>query len=292
MAIRLFEHRRNRPRTAFVLGGGGNLGAVQVGQLKALVERGIVPDVVVGCSVGALNGAAVAGNPTTDEVDRLARLWTGLHRNHIFPSSRLSRGPWLFVKNGLSAYPNDGLRRVIDRWLHYRVFEESTVPLWVVATSVSTGVEQWFNSGDVAQALLASTALPGVFPPVDIGGKQYVDGGVVHNVPVSKAIELGATRIYVLDVAATRRKAAPHRPYEMLLQAIGIAHTYRLRAELGHIPRGVEIHALPTVDPGKIRFDDFSRSGELIRKAYDASARYLEDPRVVLRSDAATGSAG
>ena len=106
MAIRireLFDHRRT-PETAFVLGGGGNLGAIQVGQLRAMTERGIVPDVVIGCSVGALNAAAVAGNPTIQEVDRLVDLWANLTRNDVFPTSRMSRGPWLFVRNGLSAY--------------------------------------------------------------------------------------------------------------------------------------------------------------------------------------------
>src|SRR2546425_1601110 len=116
VAIRIrdvWEYRR-RPETAFVLGGGGNLGAIQVGQLRALLERGIVPDVVVGCSVGALNAAAVAGNPSPDEVDRLVGLWSTLTRDDIFPSSKLTRGPWLFVRNGLSAFPNAGLRHVID----------------------------------------------------------------------------------------------------------------------------------------------------------------------------------
>src|SRR5438309_3689762 len=202
MAIRireLFEHSK-RPEVAFVLGGGGNLGAIQVGQLQALAERGIVPDVVVGCSVGALNAAAVAGNPTRQEIDRLVDLWTTLTRNDVFPTSRLSRGPWLFVRNGLSAYSNDGLRRVIDGWLRYRTFEETVGPLWIVATSMQTGLEHWFHTGDVRQALMTSTALPGFFPPVEIDGESFIDGGVVNNVPVSKAIELGCKRIFVLDV--------------------------------------------------------------------------------------------
>lgn len=292
MVIRLFNHRNrqpghrnHRPRTAFVLGGGGNLGAIQVGQLRALIERGIVPDVIVGCSVGALNGAAVAGHPTLQEVERLAHLWTGLTRNHIFPSSRLSRGPWLFLRNGLSAFPNVGLRRVIERWLRYGTFEETSVPLWVVATSVGTGFEHWFNSGDVTQALLASTALPGIFPPVDIAGERYVDGGVVNNVPVSKAIELGANRIYVLDVGTIERNQPdPRRPYEMLLKAVGIAHTYRFRVDIGHVPQGIQMFRLPGVDPGKLRYDDFSRSSELIDRAHRAAGAYLEHPTVEVQT--------
>ena len=285
MAIRireLFEHSK-RPEVAFVLGGGGNLGAIQVGQLQALAERGIVPDVVVGCSVGALNAAAVAGNPTRDEIDRLVDLWTTLTRNDIFPTSRLSRGPWLFVRNGLSAYSNDGLRRVIDGWLRYRTFEETTVPLWIVATSMQTGLEHWFHSGDVQQALLASTALPGFFPPVQIDGESFIDGGVVNNVPVSKAIELGAKHIFVLDVGNhIRDRKPPQRPYEVLMHAVAIARAHRYRVDLDHVPEGVNIYPMPAIDTRGLRYDDFRQSRRLIDIAYRTASAFLAHPALTL----------
>ncbi len=275
MAIRnLFQQR---PRTAFVLGGGGNLGAVQVGQLRALLTHGITPDVVIGCSVGALNGAAIAGSPTLGEVTRLEELWKRLGREDIFPSSKLGRGPWMFVRNGLSAYSDHGLKRVIDGWLHYRLFEETTVPFWVVATCLATGREHWFHSGDVKRPLLASTALPGVFPPVPIDGHVYIDGGVVNNVPISKAFDMKAKRVYVLDVGSLEReRPTPKRPYEVLLQAVSIARASRLRIEQENVPDGVGLIRLPGVDSGKLRYDDFTRSSDLIERSYRASSMFLE----------------
>jgi NTE family protein len=274
MAIRnLFNHK---PRTAFVLGGGGNLGAVQVGQLKALIEQEIVPDAVIGCSVGALNGAAIAGEPTLDEVERLGELWGRLGREDIFPATRLGRGPWMFVRNGLSAFSDNGLRRVIDGWLRYRLFEETQIPFWAVATSLSTGREHWFHSGDVRRPLLATTALPGVFPPVAIDGHTYIDGGVVNNVPISKAFELKAKKVYVLDVGALdRTRPEPRRPYEVLLQAVAIARASRLRIEQENVPEGTQLIRLPGIDTGKIRYDNFSRSSELIEGAYRATSSFL-----------------
>jgi NTE family protein len=289
MAIRIrdlfdSDHRRRRPEIAFVLGGGGNLGAIQVGHLQALAERGVVPDVVIGCSVGALNAAAVAGNPAREEIDRLVALWATLTRNDVFPTSgRLSRGPWMFVRNGLSAYSNDGLRRVIDGWLRYRTFEDSAVPLWIVATSMQTGLEHWFHTGDVQRALLASTALPGFFPPVEIDGESFIDGGVVNNVPVSKAIELGAKHIFVLDVGNhIRERKAPQRPYEVLMHAVAIARAHRYRVDLDHVPEGVNIYPMPPIDTRGLRYDDFKQSRRLIDVAHRTAAAFLAHPSLTL----------
>jgi NTE family protein len=275
MSIRQLFH--NRPETAFVLGGGGNLGAIQVGQLRALVERGITPDVVIGCSVGALNAAAIAGSPTLDEIGRLAGLWSGLVRDDVFSSPGVARGPWQFLRSGLAAFNDNGLKRLIGQWLRYTTFEDATVPLWVVATSLRTGLETWFNTGDVTAPLLASTALPGVFPPVDIDGDSYIDGGVVNNVPVSKGFDLRAKRMYVLDVGNfDRERPAPRRPYEVLMRAVSIARAHRFRTEQDRVPEGVRMIRMPMVDPGKLRYYDFHRSAELIERGYQASASFLD----------------
>jgi NTE family protein len=266
-----------QPQTAFVLGGGGNLGAIQVGQLRALIEHEVVPDVVVGCSVGALNGAAVAASPTLAEVDRLADLWRSLSKHDIFPSSSRTRGPWLFIRNGLSAYSDQGLRNVIDRWLSSKTFEQLQLPFWAVATALHTGLEHWFNRGDVVRALLASTALPGFLPPVQVEGEEYIDGGVVNNVPVSKAFELGCRRVYVLDVGLVEReRRQAKRPYEILMQAVSIARAHRFRDDMNHVPDGVELVRMPNLDPGKLKFDDFTRSQELMDRAYRVSSAFLD----------------
>lgn len=277
----------NVPHTAFVLGGGGNLGAIQVGQLRALIERQIVPDAVIGCSVGALNGAAVAASPTLEEIERLAGMWKNLGKQDIFPSPSRTRGPWLFIRNGLSAYSDQGLRRVLDRWMRIKTFAETSVPFWAVATVLHTGVEHWFDRGDIVQALLASTALPGFLPPVRVDGEDLIDGGVVNNVPLSKAYELGVKRIYVLDVGYfERERREAKRPYEVLMQAVSIARAHRFRTELNEVPDGVELIRMPLVDPGKIRFDDFSRSAELMERAYRVSAAFLEKTTAGLRATA------
>jgi NTE family protein len=274
MTIRqMFGHRA---RTAFVLGGGGNLGSIQVGQLKALFERGIVPDVVIGCSVGALNGAAIADDPTSTGVERLEQLWRGLAGKDIFPTSSLGRGPWRFVRNGLSAYGDTGLRELVS-WLRFKTFEEAKLPFWVVATSLRHGMEKWFTHGDVTLPLLASTALPGVFPPVTIDGEDYIDGGVVNNVPISKAFELKARKVYVLDVGnLERERPTAKRPYEVLMQAVSIARAHRYRIEREQAPEKVELVRLPAPDVGKLRYDDFTRSVELMERSYHASIAFLD----------------
>jgi len=274
MAIRSLFTRP--PHTAFVLGGGGNLGAIQVGQLQALLERGIKPDVVIGCSVGALNGAALASEPTVEGVNRLAGLWRNLHREDIFPSTKMGRGPWLFMRNGTSAYSDSGLRQLVQSWNHIEKFEEATLPLWVVATSLHHGVERWFHSGHLMPALLASTSLPGIFPPVDIDGESYIDGGVVNNVPISKALDLGCKRIFVLDVGnLEKERPSAKRPYEVLMQAVSIARAHRLRYDRDHVPSNVQLRNMPSIDVGKLRYDDFHRTAELIERSYEASKAFL-----------------
>ncbi len=270
----LFAHRRS-PRTAFVCGGGGNLGAIQVGMLAALVDRGIRPDIVIGCSVGALNGAAVATDPSDASIARLRELWSQLDGTQIFPG-RLT-GPWQLVRKGEALYANDGLRATIERWLPYRTFEETAVPLEVVATCMRTGRERWFTSGAMVEPLLASAALPAVFPPVWIDGQAYLDGGVVNNVPVSRAILGGARRVYVLNVGNfERRRPLPQRPLDVLVQAFSIARTHRYRDDIEQAPSHVEMITLPGIDPGPLRYNDFSRSAELIDQARTATAAYLD----------------
>jgi NTE family protein len=188
----------------------------------------------------------------------------------------MGRGPWLFMRNGTSAYSDSGLRNVIKRWNHIERFEEAKVPFWVVATSLRSGVERWFHSGQLTPALLATTSLPGIFPPVDIDGDTYIDGGVVNNVPISQAIELGCKRIYVLDVGnLEKERPAPKRPYEVLMQAVSIARAHRYRYDRDHVPEGVQMIRLPAIDVGKLRYDDFNRTAELIERSYRASVAFL-----------------
>lgn len=270
--------RRAGPKTAFVLGGGGNLGAIQVGMLRALVNRGIEPDLIVGCSVGALNAVAMAGAPHAEGVDHLAETWLGLRADDIFPAGRLT-GPWMLVRRALSLCANDRLRAVIERCVTFERFEDAAVPVEVVATSLRTGRERWFDSGPIVDPILASAALPAVLPPVEIDGELYIDGAVVDNVPISRALHHGCQKIYVLHVGNfDRPRPLPQRPIDVLLQSFSIARNYRFLAEANAaVPEGVEIFTLPGIDPGGIKRNDFSRTRELIERASHAAGMYLDD---------------
>ena len=264
-----------KPRTVFVLGGGGNLGAVQVGMLRALLERNIVPDEVVGCSVGAINGAGLAADPTLEGVDRLEDIWRNLRGDAILPAGRLS-GLWLLTRKYRSLEPNDGLRRLIEQ-LPLRTFEEMTVPLHVVATSLRTGGERWFATGPFVEPILASAALPAVYPPVTVDGELLIDGAVVNNVPISKALALRADRVIVLHVGNFERpRREPKRPLDALLQSFSIARNYRFRSEVDNPPEGVTVEVLPAIDPGNLKQNDFSKSPQLIARAYRSTAAYLD----------------
>ncbi len=278
MAVVDLRGERTRRTTAFVLGGGGNLGAIQVGMLRALINRGIEPDVVVGCSVGALNAIAIAGAPNADGVDRLATTWTGLEPDDIFPSSRFN-GPWRLVRRAMSLCANDNLRKVVERTATFDRFENAPVRVEVVATSLATGRERWFGSGPVVEPVLASAALPAVLPPVEIDGELFIDGAVVDNVPISRALHHGCAKAYVLHVGNfDRPRPRPKRPIDVLLQSFSIARNYRFLAETnGSVPEGVEIVTLPGVDPGSLKRTDFSRTGELIERAAGVAGSFLDD---------------
>lgn len=267
---------RARPRTAFVLGGGGNLGAIQVGMLRALADRGIVPDELVGCSVGAINAAALAGDPTPAGIERMSEIWSRLESEVICPPGRLS-GLLLLTRKYRSLQSNDALQRLLDSSLGYATFEETAIPLSVIATSLRTGCEHWFTSGAVVPAVLASAALPAVFPPVEINGERFVDGGVVDNVPISRALASGAERIFVLHVGNfARPRPEPKRPLDALLQSFSIARNYRFHAETRAAPPGVELVVLPSIDPGPIKPNDFSKSAQLISRARAATGAFLD----------------
>jgi NTE family protein len=265
-----------RGRTDFVLGGGGNLGAIQVGMLKAVIERGIVPDVVVGCSVGALNAAAVAADSSMAGMEKLADIWHSIKDDVICPSGRLS-SIRLLTHRGHSLQPNDGLRRLLETRLPWKTFEEFPTPFQVVATSLTTGHDRWFSTGRVVEPILASAALPAVFPPVDIDGDLLIDGAVVDNVPISRALLLGAQRVVVFHVGNFERpRPVPKKPLDVLVQSFSIARNCRFLREVADPPEGVEMLVVPGVDPGKMRYDDFRHSRRLIDEGYGTTARWLD----------------
>ena len=227
--------------TALVLAGGGTRGAIQIGMLQVLAEHGFVPDRIYGSSVGAINGAGFAAAPTREGVERLTEMWLSIRREDIYPQGRL-HGPWLYFQQRDAVYANSGLRAVIEKGFPRERLEDAVIPVEVVATSLTDGGERWFTYGPAVDAVLASAAMPAIFPPVDIDGERYIDGGVVDNVPIQRAIDAGATRIVVLLCSPpVFEPPASKRPVEGMVNALFIAIHARFVRDMAHLPEGIEV---------------------------------------------------
>jgi NTE family protein len=266
--------RPERPRVAFVLSGGGNQGVAQVGMLRALIERGIVPDVVVGTSAGALNGSAVAYSPTIAGVARLANAWIELTTADVFPGGRLVRA-WNVVRRGTYLFESTGLEAVIDRSTAARSFADLAVPLRVVATDLDTGEEVVLASGPLRPALLASTALPGVFPIVSHDGRRLVDGGVVNTVPLWHALSGPVDRVYVMNVTGSINDRAPRSPLDVVMASFTHSRNQRFELELRHMRPDVEVIVLPRPRDTRDLFD-FSGAEALMDEAYELAGTMLD----------------
>lgn len=268
--------RLRRGKVAFVLSGGGNLGAIQVGMLRALVERGINADVVLGCSVGALNGAAYAADPTLAGVRRLEALWLGIDDDEVMPSGWLPPSV-MMARRRPAVHDNAGLRTLVSEALAVERFEDLRVPFHCVATAVEPAAEAWFSTGPLIDPILASAALPGIFPLVRIGDLRYMDGAVVNDVPVTQAVALGARTVYVLHVGTLDRPwLDPKRPFDVVVQAYWIARRHRYHEDLESLPKRVRVVVLPVGSPPRLKYNDFSHSQDLITQAYEATAAHLD----------------
>jgi NTE family protein len=268
--------------TAFVLGGGGVLGAHEIGMLRALAEAGIKPDVVVGTSVGAINGAFVAADPQ-DAAERLGQLWQGDALGQAFSESLWGRAVRL-ARSGTHLHSIEPLRQVLADMLPADDFTGLRVPFHCVAASIERASPRWFSSGPIVPAVLASCAVPGLLPPVEIDGEHYFDGGLVHSIPVGRAVALGARTVYVLHVGRIERPlTVPRRPWEVGLVAFEIARRYRFHEEMSALPDNVCVHVLPTgaartaPDLSQLRYRDKTKVTESIERAYTASASYLAE---------------
>jgi NTE family protein len=271
------------PTTAFVLGGGGVLGAVEVGMLRALLERGITPDLVLGTSVGALNGAMVASDPSLAVIERLTELWRAAGDSRDVYGDRPLRTVRRAVTTRTHIYSNEPLKQRLLDELGDVTFEELPVRFQVCAASIERAAEHWFSTGPVVQAVVASAAVPGLLPPVQVGDQHYLDGGIVNSIPVGRAVHLGATRIFVLQVGRIDRPLkAPTKPWEVARVSFEIARRHRFAREMAELPVGVEAHVLPAAgtsakDDSVFAYRDFSTVQERIDATYDASAAYLDE---------------
>jgi NTE family protein len=236
----------DRP-VAFVLGGGGILGASEVGMLAALLDAGIRPDLVVGASVGAINGAAVAADPTMTAVARLTDLWSELGISDVFeggPARQLAT----VVQHG-HLHSNAPLRRMLRGHLPAGTIEDLPVRFQCVAASIERAAAHWFDRGPLVDAVLASCAVPALLPPVRIEDEHFIDGGIVDSTPVGRAVRLGARTVFVLHVGRIERPLRPPRwPWEAGLVAFEIARRSGFNEAMAALPPGVAVHVLPAGD--------------------------------------------
>ncbi len=266
--------------TAFVLGGGGLLGAHEVGMLKALADAGIRPDLVVGTSIGAINGAFVAADPG-GSAHRLGELWRSDAIREAFSENLWARAVRL-ARSGTHLHSIEPLRHMLTRMLPAADFGDLQLPFHCVAASIERASARWFSSGELVSAILASCAVPGLLPPVQVGDEHCFDGGLVDSIPVGRAIALGATTVYVLQVGRIESPlTVPTRPWQVGLVAFEIARRHRFNEEMSAIPDGVAVHLLPTggnpraPDLSQLRYRDKTMVGASIERAYAASGRYL-----------------
>ena len=269
--------RKTQPKVAFVLSGGASLGAIQVGMLRALYERDITPDLIVGTSAGALNGAYIASRPQTSATaDRLAAIWRELRRGQVFPVNPLT-GLLGFLGARDHLVPESGLRRLIERHVQCPELAEFPIPLHVVAVDVVSGHELRLSHGPVLDAVLASAAIPGVLRPVSWEGRALMDGGVANNTPISHAVELGAERIYVLPTGhACSLDAPPHGALAMALHAISLLTHRRLIDDIERHRADAHLIVMPPPCPLNIQPIDFAHADELIDVALLDAREFLD----------------
>ncbi len=276
-----------RREVAFVLGGGGILGAHEVGMLRALAESSIVPDLVLGTSVGAINGALFAADPTLAGTDRLSQVW---RESNVSGRSAggLVRRVTTLARTGTHLESLEAARSRLAAALPVERIEDLQVPFQCVAASIERAAEHWFATGILADVVLASCAVPGILPPVKIGDEHFIDGGIVNSIPVARAVALGARAIYVLQVGRLEKPLQPPRwPWEVGLVAFEVARRHRFASDLTSLPHGVQLHVLPTGGsaapayndvPGQLRFRRIARTvQQQIDSSYQASLQYLQE---------------
>ena len=258
--------------TAFVLSGGASLGSIQVGMAQALFDEGIRPDLVIGTSVGAVNGAWLAGDrPIAGLVD----LWHSLRTRQIFPMRPLAGLRGLMGRSP-NLVPNSGLRQLLERHLAFAALEDSVIPFSVIVADVATGEEVRLDHGSAIDAVLASAAIPGVFPPIAIDGRWFIDGGIVDNTPISQAIAAGATDVWVLSTGYSCALPTPPRSaLAMALHGLAMLVEQRFVAETSRRTYPVPVHLIPPPCPITVTPMDFSQTADLIDRSRRGTAQWI-----------------
>jgi len=260
------------------MAGGGSHGAVQVGMLRALVRAGIRPDLVVGTSVGAINGAFFASNPTSSGVERLAEIWQGLRRRDVYPAPPTT---WVPALLGHRSHLCDGsgLERVVSRAFGALTFDDLRIPCAVIAADFRTGAEIIIRDGLLATATRASAAVPVLLPPVSVRGALLVDGALVRNTAITTAVALGASRVIVLPTGfACGVTAAPRGAIATALHHVALLLARQLASEAAEVQArrpDVKLRVIPPLCPMPVSSYDFSTVPWLIAEADRATANWI-----------------
>ncbi len=262
--------------TAFVLSGAASLGSIQVGMLQALAARGIHPDMIVGTSAGAVNGAWLSGGHTRSDLEQLADIWRRVRRRDVFPTNPITGLLGLAGRTN-HLLSDGGLRRLIRRNLRFERLEDAPIPLHVVATDVLSGADVRLSRGNALDAIVASAAIPGIFPPVPIAGRLLMDGGVVENTPIGHAAALGATTVWVLPSGGVCGiEKVPDSALGLALHAITLAISQRIAFDIERYETQVKLRVVPPLCPLTISPADFSHGAELIDRARAQTEGWLE----------------
>jgi NTE family protein len=261
-------------KTAFVLAGGGSFGAVQAGMLQALTAHGVRPDLIIGSSVGAMNGAHYAGVPTVEGAARLASIWRGLSRQDVFPFSLRTLLSVLWRRDFLISH--EGLRKLVDDNLPYKNLEEAQIPIHIVTTNVVSGDSVVLSDGPATDAILASTSIPGAFEPIKYNGLYLADGAISNNTPIRTAIDKGATRLIILPTGyACSSKEPPVGMLANVLHAITLLVARQMTSDLEDMEPEIDYVVVPPLCPMIGTAYDFSHTGEHIERAAENTEKWI-----------------
>lgn len=270
------DRELNRP-VAFVLGGGASSSAAQVGMLRAIREIGLEPDLIVGTSAGALNGVILADDPE-NAVERLAKIWSSCTRDAVLGERRLQRVRTLLKRQHL--YASNHLSTLFAAHARSRYFDELRVPFFCVATDLDSGFPVVLHSGLLRTALLATTAVPGVFPVVTRDGRRLSDGLCVANVPIRQALELGAGTLVVFDGRPQIGRRGPFRDVrDTIAAAVAAVLSHQLKVDLEYARERARVIHLPGQPAERLKAFDFTCGLRLMTDAYEASRVFLTEGR-------------
>jgi len=267
--------REGQPKTAFVFAGGGSFGAIQVGMLHSLAAHGIVADMAFGSSVGAINAAYYAGDPTIGGIRKLETIWRGLRRQDVFPVTWRTLLGFMRRRDFLVA--SHGLRNLIETHLPYRNLEDAKMPIYVVATDILSAETVVLSNGPACEAILASVAIPAAFAPVRVSDLFLADGAISSNTPVKVAVANGAQRLIILPTGyACARRTPPVGAVASALHALTLLIARQLISELETLAPHIDYYVLPPLCPLDGSPYDFSHTGELIARAIASTNEWID----------------